>query len=480
MKTNRILIPFLSAIIGGAVVFFALQQFKPEQKQVVSANQNVPAQLAVFSTESGEVADFSSAAEKSIHSVVHVKTLSTVDQGQYSFGNPFFDYFFGPRFKYEPEPIAGAGSGVIITPDGYIITNNHVVDRATEIEVTLNDKRSFKGKVIGTDPSTDLAIIKVDANDLPSITFGNSENLKVGEWVLAVGNPFNLTSTVTAGIVSAKARNISILADQYAIESFIQTDAAVNPGNSGGALVNLRGELVGINTAIASRTGSFAGYSFAIPTSIAHKVAMDILEFGEVQRALLGVNIRDLDSEKASKYGITEMKGVLIEGVADEGAAKEIGLKEGDVILEINGVPVNSATQLQEQISKYRPNDKVEIIVNRDNKRKPFQVTLRNIKGGFEAVKSTTLLEPLGAEFREIDSKQKSSLGINGGLQIVKLNDGKLKDGGIREGYIITRINKEPINTINDLKKVLNKVSGGVLVEGVYPNGIIAYYAIGM
>lgn len=480
MKTQRIVLPFLYALTGGAVMFFATQYFSTKTAKVVIEKQRVPTQLAAFSTETGEAADFSFAAEKTIHAVVHVKTVSTIDQGTYSFGNPFFDQFFGPGFRYEPEPVTGFGSGVIISTDGYIITNNHVIDNADNIEVTLNDNRTFTASVVGSDPSTDLAIIKIAADNLPFVSFGSSEDLRVGEWVLAVGNPFNLTSTVTAGIVSAKARNINILSDQFAIESFIQTDAAVNPGNSGGALVNLRGELVGINTAIASRTGSYTGYSFAVPSSIAQKVAMDILEFGEVQRALLGVSIKDLNSELATKYGINELKGVLVESVAEGGAAQEIGLQEGDVILEINGVPVNSSNQLREQISRYRPKDKVEIVVNRDNKRKPFQATLRNMKGGFETVMPNTLLEPLGAEFKEIDNNLKKSLGINGGLQIVKLKDGKLKDGGIKEGYIIVRFDKETINSVNDLKSVLERSSGGVLVEGVYPNGIVAYYAIGL
>lgn len=480
MKTQRIILPFIYAIIGGLVVFFATQRFTQQPTKVVAVTQEVPSKLAVFSTDLGEAADFSFAAEKTVHAVVHVKTVSIREQQQYSFGNPFFDYFFGPQFRQNPEPVTGMGSGVIISSSGHIITNNHVIDRANEIEVTLNDNRTYSATVIGKDPSTDLAIIKIDADNLHFIPFGSSENLRVGEWVLAVGNPFNLTSTVTAGIVSAKARNINIMTDQNPIESFIQTDAAVNPGNSGGALVNLRGELVGINTAIASRTGSFAGYSFAVPSTIAQKVAMDILEFGEVQRALLGVQIENLNKENTGKYNIKEMKGVLVVGVTDAGAAKDAGIKEGDVILEVNGVPVNNIAQLQEQVSKYRPKDKVNIVVNRDNKRKPFEVTLRNMKGGFETVLSNTVLDPLGAEFKEADVKLRNSLGIKGGVQVVKLRDGKLKQGGIKDGYIITRIDKEPINTIDDLKRVLDRVSGGVLIEGVYPNGTIAYYAIGV
>ena len=297
---------------------------------------------------------------------------------------------------------------------------------------------------------------------------------------MAIGNPFNLNSTVTAGIVSAKARNINIMADQYAIESFIQTDAAVNPGNSGGALVNLKGELVGINTAIASRTGSFTGYSFAVPSSIAQKVAMDIIEYGEVQRAMLGVSISELNIEKAKKYNVDDLKGVLIAGIAEGGAAEEIGLKVGDVILEVNGVEVNAPNQLQEQLSKYRPNDKITLLVNSSNKKKQYDVVLRNMRGGFEIVKADELIKPLGAEFKELDAKLKQKLGINYGLQVSRLSNGKLKEGGVKEGFIITKVNRANINSIDDLKKALGNVKGGVLIEGVYPNGLIAYYAIGI
>jgi S1-C subfamily serine protease len=312
------------------------------------------------------------------------------------------------------------------------------------------------------------------------LNFGSSDNLKLGEWVLAVGNPFNLTSTVTAGIVSAKARNINILNDQYAIESFIQTDAAVNPGNSGGALVNLNGELIGINTAIASRTGSYSGYSFAIPASIAKKVSNDLIEFGEVQRAILGVSIATVDSETAKKYNIKELKGVALVNIIEGGAAAEAGLKEGDVILEVNGVAVNSNNQLQEQISRYRPNDKVELLVNRNNNRKQFTVVLRNKKGGFEIVRTGESLKPLGADFKDIDNSIRRKLGINGGVQAVKILEGKLKQGGVKDGFIITRVNRAPVNSVNDFAKMLDNISGAILIEGVYPNGTVAYYAIGM
>jgi serine protease Do len=482
MKIQRILNPLLFSIIGGLIVFFSTQIFvkNPNRVITITSNDSTPISLAAYTTSTGEITDFTFAAERSINAVVHVKTKTMRSQPEYSFGHPFFDQLFGPRQRQELQPIQGSGSGVILSKDGYIITNNHVIDKADNIEVVLNDKRSFDAKIIGRDPSTDLAILKIESENLPFIPFGISDNLKVGEWVLAVGNPFNLNSTVTAGIVSAKARNINILGGGFAIEAFIQTDAAVNPGNSGGALVNLKGELVGINTAIASRTGSFAGYSFAVPSSIAQKVALDIIEYGEVQRAILGVNIRELTPELAKENSLKELKGVFIEAVTEGGAAQEIGLKNGDVIISINGVPVNSVNQLQEQISRYRPKEKIELIVNRNNKKKLYQATLRNMEGGFEIVQSKNIINILGAELKEIDSNTRRNLGINNGIQVIKLNDGKLKDGGVREGYIITRVNRTNVGSVQELYNNLQGLSGAVLIEGVYPNGLVAYYAIGM
>jgi len=483
MKTRRIVTPVIAGIIGG-VVFFGLSHFiSPKATQSVPAGisftDSTPVSLAAFTTSTGEITDFTFAADRSIHGVVHVKTKSVKSQPGFSFGNPFYEFFFGPSQR-DPKPVLGSGSGVIISADGYIITNNHVVDNAENIEVVLNDKRSFDATIVGTDPRTDLAIIKIDATDLPVIPFGNSEELKVGEWVLAVGNPFNLNSTVTAGIVSAKARNINILRAQYAIESFIQTDAAVNPGNSGGALVNLKGELVGINTAIASQTGNFAGYSFAVPTSIAHKVALDIIEYGEVQRAVLGVSIGEVTSEEAKKQGVTDLKGVYIADVVEGGAADEVGIKAGDIILEVDGVEVNTPNQLQEQISKHRPKDKVEVLVKRKNKKKLYEAVLRNIRGGFEVVSSNEVVEALGAEFEEVDADLKRRLGIPNGIQVTSIKHGKLQEQGVKKGFIITRVNRNRVSSVKELQELLMNLSGGVLIEGVYPNGTVAYYAIGL
>lgn len=370
----------------------------------------------------------------------------------------------------------GAGSGVIISPEGYIVTNNHVIEDADNIEVILNDNRKFTAKVIGRDPNTDIALVKIDAKDLPYLVWGNSETLKLGEWVLAVGNPFNLTSTVTAGIVSAKSRSIGIMSGQLQLESFIQTDAAVNPGNSGGALVNAIGDLVGINAAIASRTGSYSGYSFAVPASIARKVVDDLKQFGEVQRALLGVEIRTVDDNLAKEKKMDKIEGVYVAKTTEQGAARQAGIKEGDVITVVNGNQVNTISQLQEQIGKYRPGDKVVITVKRNGDLKQFTVLLRNTKGDTSIVKES--FSVLGAEFAPITEKDKERLKIEEGIQVVNLTNGKLKEAGVKIGFIITDLNKTAVSSVEDIKRVLSQSNNKkpILVEGVYPGGEWTYY----
>ena len=441
--------------------------------------------------------DFTVAAELSIHAVVHVKTKSPIRMQRFG-GYPddsFFDYFFGqpqqsPRSRRgatdEPPMREGVGSGVIISNDGYIVTNNHVVEGSTDIEVTLNDKRTFKAKVIGSDPNTDIALIKVDAKDLPIIAFGNSDELKVGEWVLAVGNPFNLTSTVTAGIVSAKARNIQIIDSKMAIESFIQTDAAVNPGNSGGALVNTRGELVGINAAIASQTGSYAGYAFAIPVSIVQKVVSDIRQYGVVQRALLGVSIRDIDSKLAKEKKLKTLEGAYVAEVSNQGAAKNAGIKEGDIINNVNGVSVTSSAELQEQVGRYRPGDKITVTVVRGDSEEKLKVELKNSQGNYGVVSSTDSDDALGATFKEIDAKTKDKLGLDYGIEIKSLSKGKLAEQGIKPGFIILKINNQTIRSAEDVKAAFDAaINNGeqekaLFIAGVYPNGKVVYYAINL
>lgn len=421
--------------------------------------------------------DFTDAASKTVHAVVHVKVRSQVD----NYENPFYNFLFGrPNYQREATPIVSSGSGVIISNDGYIVTNNHVVEGADILEVTLNNKKTYTANVIGADPATDIALIKIDEKNLPYLDWGDSDNLQVGEWVLAVGNPFNLASTVTAGIVSAKARSINILNKSTAIEAFIQTDAAVNPGNSGGALVDTQGKLVGINTAIASPTGTFSGYSFAVPQRIAQKVVSDLLEYGTVQRAFIGVSIADVTSPLAKQNGITSNKGVYVSVVTDDGAAKDAGIKTGDVILKVKDVEVNSTSELQEQIGQHRPGDQVSVTLLRGDKTKTVLLTLRNIEGKTDIIKADEAYELYGATFKALTSPQANKLRIKGGVQITSLDDGKFKTAGLKEGFIITSINNRGVYDMQDLKLIFNNLEGGIYIEGVYPNGISAYYAFGI
>lgn len=466
----------LLVIAGAFIAVWAYSTFF-NKNQIVTVTQSQPMKYANLPAEGAVLPDLTFAAENSVHAVVHIATQS-YRGGGWSSGNPFFDEFFGLRGEQEPQLSMGFGSGVIISEDGYIITNNHVIERAEKIKVILNDKSEYEAKLIGTDPSTDIALLKVEASKMPYLVYGDSDQLKLGEWVLAVGNPFNLNSTVTAGIISARARNLGINSDAYSIESFIQTDAAVNPGNSGGALVNQQGKLIGINTAIASRTGSYAGYSFAVPISIAKKVVEDLKEFGEVQRALLGVNIGDVNANIAEEYKLDKLEGVFIGAVTENGAAKEAGLKQGDVIISIDGTPVNSAAELQEKISQYRPGDDAKIIVKRNGDRKQYTVTLRNRHGDTQIVRDN--ISVLGAEFDTVSEREKRSLRIDNGIRIKKLSQGKLKEAGLKEGFIITSVNKKPIREVNDFKNEIGNARGGILVEGMYPNGELAYFVFGV
>jgi len=468
----------LVALIGGFIALVTYTHYFNEPK-IVTVPQEQSMQYASLPANNGALPDLTIAAENSVHAVVHIKVTQ---KGNYSGSNNIFDYFFGDgNTPYQQmPPRQGAGSGVIISPDGYIVTNNHVIEGADEINVVLNDKREFKAKLAGTDPSTDIALLKIDASDLQVLKFSNSDQLKLGEWVLAVGNPFNLTSTVTAGIVSAKSRNIGINPDQMRIESFIQTDAAVNPGNSGGALVNINGELVGINTAIASQTGSYSGYSFAIPSNIVKKVVADLREFGDVQRALLNVNIGDVNAEVAKKYNLDKIEGVFIGKVQPGGAAELAGIKDNDVILSVDDVSVNSSAELQEQISKHRPGDKVTVEIKRDNKKKLYNVTLRNKHGDTEIVKGDNPDDIFGAKFVAVSDRDKEELGIRYGVKITELGNGKFQDTGIKKGFIITQVNKSPVSEVNELKRIIKNSRGGILVEGIYPNGEVAYYVFGI
>jgi serine protease Do len=478
---------FLMAVLGGMVTLGGNALIHKNTGGVQGVpQQNMPVQFASMSGSGPGYPDFTVAANTSIHAVVHIKTEYARKNSMY---DNFFNFhdFFGETPFGDSGPLQGAGSGVIINPDGYIVTNNHVVQDATKIEVVLNDKRSYEGTVVGTDPSTDLAVVKIKETGLPFLTYGNSDELQIGEWVLAVGNPFNLTSTVTAGIVSAKARNINILGTPdgsagSSIESFIQTDAAVNRGNSGGALVNTRGELVGINAAIASGNGFYAGYSFAIPVNIVKKVVADLIDYREVQRAFLGVSIREIDSKFAEEQGIKELRGVYVAEVNEGSAAKEAGIQRGDVITSINKVTVNSTSELLEQVSRYRPGEKIEVVVNRNADPKTFTVNLRNREGNTSLVKQENkdVMPLLGAKMQVASSDLMRKLGIDHGVQVTDLSDGLLSNAGIREGYVITEIDKKPVRSLDDVNKILSSKSGGVLLEGIYPNRMRAYYGFGI
>lgn len=477
MKSRNIITIFSITLVSAlAAVFVYAKFFQPEPRIVEIPGLPEARQISYPVAENRFTMDFTAAAASSVNAVVHVKTTAFREAEV----NPLYEFFFGITPEAEPRPVTGFGSGVIISEDGYIVTNNHVIDGSDEIQVTMNDRRVFEAELIGSDPTTDLALIKVDAKELPIIRYGNSDQLQLGEWVLAVGNPYNLTSTVTAGIVSAKARNINILRNQFSIESFIQTDAAVNPGNSGGALVNTAGQLVGINTAIASRTGNYTGYSFAVPVSIVQKVVSDIIEFGEVQRAILGVTIRDVTSDLAEEEGLEDTEGVYVVDLSENGAAKDAGIKSGDVILSINDIRVNSVSQLQEQVSKYRPKDRVKVILKRKGDLKQFDVVLRNMEGSTDIVKTNEIIEVLGARFETLSNSEKRKLGITSGVRVIALQPGKFMKVGIKQGFVVTSINKTPVNSVKDITDVLSNVDGGVIIEGVYGDGSKSYYAFGM
>lgn len=451
--------------------------------------------LAIIAcTATAQPTDFTKAAESTINGVVSIKSYATPRGYGYNndfFNDPFFEYFFGQprqqRRQQQPEQEqqqTGLGSGVIISEDGYIVTNNHVIDGAERLEIVLNDNRTFNATVIGSDPNTDLALVKIDATDLHVIPMGNSDELKVGEWVLAVGNPHALTSTVTAGIVSAKARNISQLTQgrSMGIESYIQTDAAVNPGNSGGALVNLKGELVGINSAIYSKTGSYSGYSLAIPTSIVEKVINDIKEYGTVQRAMLGISFSELTSKLAKEKGITAVNsGIYIAKIEERSAAMEGGLEVGDVIIAINNAPTLTTAQMQEQMNKFRPGDKVAIKFIRDNEEQTVTVTLRNSEGNTKLTKAGSVTD-LGCAFKEVPTETLRQLEIRNGVQVAGIKNGKFKDAGIKDGFIIIEINNTRVTSLDDVEKIYKEIMKGgdkvMFITGIYPTGKKVYYAV--
>ena len=482
---KKIVSTLMIACVGG-VAALAVSQYFSNQRATLSQVTNPDAaqyRLTAYSANgSAGTADFVFAAEKSVNAVVHINTVSQqVNNLAY---DPFAELFFGPQKRQQIFEQRGSGSGVIISDDGYIVTNNHVISGAEKIEVILNDKRSYEAELIGTDASTDVALLKIKEKGLPFLTYGNSDAVRVGEWALAIGNPFNLNSTVTAGIISAKGRNNILNGNQKPIESFIQTDAAVNPGNSGGALVNTNGELIGINTAIASNNGAFQGYSFAVPVNIVKKIVSDLVEFGTVQRAYIGVSIQDIDAKFAESKNLKQLKGVYVNGISAGGSAQDAGIEEGDVITKIHDVQVTSVSELQEQVSRYRPGDKINVSIVRANKEMNMPLTLKTFDNTTRLVKKSEVVkssaEVLGAEFSNLDYDQLASLHTENGVRIEKIGSGKLAQVGIQQGFIITSIDRKKVNTVQDVQKLLDRKGGMVVIEGFYSNGMRASYSFNL
>lgn len=487
---KKVISSFLIAAMGGAVSLGMYKAFVEEDpNQKVTQTELAETQLVnLISAEPENAIDYVTAAEMTVNGVVHVKTEGTIEYSQRAF-DPFRHFFYGNGNieKQYSQPIKGAGSGVIISNDGYVVTNNHVIENADKIKVTLNNKKTYEASLMGTDPTTDLAVLKIEEEGLPALEFGNSDDIRIGEWVLAVGNPFNLTSTVTAGIVSAKGRDINILSnDPYtglsSIESFIQTDAAVNPGNSGGALVNTKGEVIGINAAIKSNTGSFAGYSFAIPANIAKKVVNDIIEYGSVQRAFIGINIRNITEDLAKQEEINDLNGVYVSGLTPNGSAKEAGIEEGDIVKKVEGVKVSNVNELQAKVGEYRPGDKITVTVLRNGELLEKEVLLKNLEGKTNILvdKDLDLIKSLGAKLSDLSDEEKEELGINGGVKVEELYPGKLSSSGISEGFVITKVDKEEVKSKEELLSRLKEKQGGVLLQGLYKKGKTMYYGLGM
>ena len=459
-----------------AAVFFT---FCTSSTGCAQRNNNQQQETVKTIKEAGSIhvnpVDFTYAAENTVNTVVHIRT----EMQQKS---SLFDLFFGgnPFGQSQTRVYQAYGSGVIITEDGYIVTNNHVVEGAIKIVVTLNDKREYEAAIIGMDEKNDLALLKVETKGLKTVPYGNSDDVRIGEWVLAVGNPFNLTSTVTAGIVSAKARNLNILGGNASVSSFIQTDAAVNSGNSGGALVNTSGELIGINAAIASNTGSFAGYSFAIPVNIVKKVVDDLMRYGRVQRVFFGASFAEMDAKKADEMHLNNAKGIQVFKVEKDRSADKAGIKEGDILLAIDGHEVNSFSELKEILDQHIPGDVVSCRLIRNQKEFEVKVTLKNIKGTTDVIRKEDkiALNKLGVEVEPINDQIKARYRVSNGLHITKIHDGLLKSAGLKDNFVITAIDKRSVANEDDVETILSEKEGNVQIEGFYLSGYRGYYNV--
>ena len=482
----------LASVVAGALASLSVWAMVPADRSNHTAWAPVQQAADTYFTQSsyqGSLPDLTSAAQKGVEAVVNVTTTQRVQS--YGGGGGSidpFEFFFGPGFggrgqsqPQQPQERKGGGSGVVISADGFVVTNNHVVEGADKVKVTLNSGDSFDAKVVGTDPSTDIALLKIDTpTDLPFLSFGDSDALRLGEWVLAVGNPYGLNGTVTAGIVSAKGRSLGVGSNQMSIEAFIQTDAAVNPGNSGGALMTPDGALVGINTLIKSPTGTYTGYSFAVPSNIARKVVGDIRQWGIVQRAVLGVAMQEITDEwieaLGKQNGIKTREGVFVAEVMEGSAAEAAGIKKGDVIVKINNQKATSPSAVQQIVAGFRPGDALAVEIKRGDAVKQIQVTLRNRSGREElmAASDVDMLKELGATLREVGDKAKKELKIRGGLQVVEIKPGGvLAKAKVRTGYIITAINEVPVSKIEDLNRITDKLTS---IDGIYPDGRMVSY----
>lgn len=469
-----VIVVIMAALIGGVVgSIVTLRYFDVSLTPYNSISERQNLVLANYQTDTSarvpKELDFLSTARSVIPGVVHIRT--SYGPGEFSF-NPLQNYF--------ETPVRSSGSGVIISDDGYVVTNHHVIDEASNVEVVMNNNQRFYAKVIGTDPNTDLALLKINARNLPFLKYGDSDAVRPGEWVLAVGNPFDLNSTVTAGIVSAKARNINILRERnnLQVEAFIQTDAAVNPGNSGGALVNVRGELIGINSAIATSSGSYQGYSFAIPVSLVKKVIDDLLEFGQVQRGLLGIQITDVDAEIADRLDLKVNQGALINGVNAGSAAEHSGMIAGDVIVAINKHHVNSVSELQEWVARNRPGTEIEVSYLRNGEVHQVKAKLRNNDGTMTLAKKDVRHEFEGARLEDVAYKELTRLQLEGGVRVIITGEGKWKEAGIQSNFILAHIDKLPVDNVEDLNRILEFKKGGILLEGYYPDGKKGIYGL--
>lgn len=476
MKRN-FLVLLCAMLLGGLTSYFVAKSVNKESAGGAYVHSDEYPSVRNVSI-SGEYPDFTYAAETSVQAVVFVKVVKRSEGNQIP--PSIFEYFFGyGGGQSAPREQVGSGSGVIITKDGYIVTNHHVVSGATEIEVTMDNNKTFQAELIGSDPATDVALLKVDAENLPTIPYGNSDNLRLGEWVLAIGSPYGLNSTITAGIVSAKGRSMPNNGE-FKIESFIQTDAAVNPGNSGGALVNIKGELVGINTAIISNTGSYAGYSFAVPVNIVHKIVADLMDFGKVQRAMLGISMQDITDALRKEKELTTLDGVYIAEVVSGGAAQKAGVKAGDVLVSIDGKAVKKGSAVQEAINRYRPGDEVTLVVLRKGKELSLKAKLIGQDTQEMGVAGKDKINLFGAELVAAPEDLLEKLDLKGGVQVSSIEKGKMRDAGIKQGFIITFVNNTMVTSPADVAALVKKAKRSVLVEGVYPDGSVFYYAIGL